>query len=157
MKKLLTIAVAALMTLTLVGCGGSDSSTSKLVVGTQEMNGDFVEGITNNSYDKDVRDLIHGYNPVIVDTDGVLQWQTQVLAEEPKAVENEDGTKTYTVSIKKDLKWNDGEAITAKDYVIAYLARSSKEWTAIGGSGQATDLVGFEAYNEGKTDEFEAI
>lgn len=157
MKKLLTIAVAALMTLTLVGCGGSDSSASKLVVGTLEMNGDFVEGITNNSYDKDVRDLIHGYNPVVVDADGVLQWQTQVLAEEPKAVENEDGTKTYTVKIKNDLKWNDGEAITAKDYVISYLARSSKEWTAIGGSGQATDLVGFEAYNEGKTEEFEAI
>ena len=86
MKKLLTIAVAALMTLTLVGCGGSDSSASKLVVGTLEMNGDFVEGITNNNYDKDVRDLIHGYNPVVVDADGVLQWQTQVLAEEQKAV-----------------------------------------------------------------------
>ena len=92
MKKLLTIAVAALMTLTLVGCGGSSSSASKLVVGTNEMNGDFVEGITNNSYDKDIRDLIHGYNPVVVDADGVLQWQTVVLDGEPTAVENADGT-----------------------------------------------------------------
>ena len=157
MKKLLTIAVAALMTLTLVGCGGSGSSASKLVVGTQEMNGDFVEGITNSSYDKDVRDLIHGYSPVVVDADGVLQWQTTVLAEDPTGVMNEDGTKTYTVKIKNDLKWNDGENITAKDYVLPIVLRSSKEWTAVGGSGQADSLVGFEAYNEGKTDEFEGV
>lgn len=157
MKKLLTLAVAALMTLTLVGCGGSGSSDSKLVVGTLEMNGDFVEGITNNSYDKDVRDLIHGYSPVIVDADGVLQWQTVVLDGEPAAAENADGTKTYTVKIKNDLKWNDGTNITAKDYVLPIVLRSSKAWSDAGGSGQATTLVGFDEFFEGKTDEFAGV
>lgn len=158
MKKLLTIAVAALMTLSLVGCGGSGSSAeSKLVVGTLEMNGDFVEGLTNNSYDKDVRDLIHGYNPVVVDADGVLQWQTQVLDGDPVIVENDDKTKTYTVKIKNDLKWNDGTNITAKDYVVAYMLRSSDEWSAAGGSGQATTFVGFDEYFEGKTEEFAGV
>ena len=58
MKKLLTLAVAALMTVSLAGCGSSKAE-NKLVVGQDKMNGEFIEGFGNNSYDKSIRDLIH--------------------------------------------------------------------------------------------------
>ena len=120
MKKLLTLAVAALMTVSLAGCGSSKAE-NKLVVGQDKMNGEFIEGFGNNSYDKSIRDLIHGYNPVIVDNDGNIKWETKVtLKGEPAVKNNKDGSKTFTVTLNDGLKWNDGKPVTANDYVMTY-------------------------------------
>lgn len=152
MKKLLTLAAAALMAVSLAGCGG-EKNENKLVVGTQDMNGDFVEGVTNNSYDADVRKLLHGYNPVDVDNDGNLIWETKVTLDgDPKIEENKDGSKTFTLKLQKGLKWNDGEPVTADDYVFNFVLRASNGWTKAGCNPSGIEIAGFDKFNEGKTD-----
>lgn len=153
MKKLLTLATALLMTVSLAGCGSEGSAESKLVVGTDKMNGEFVEGFGNSSYDKDIRDLIHGYNPVIVDNDGIIKFETKVtLKEEPKVTKNKDGSKTFALTINEGLKWNDGEPVTADDYVLSYALGASKGWLDAGGNPGGYEVVGYDAFSKGKTD-----
>lgn len=161
MKKLFALALAALMTVSMTGCGsdGKSAKESKLVVATQKMNGDFLEGTSNNSYDKDIRDMIHGYAPVVVDEDGFLKWDTKVTLDgEPTAKVNKDGTKTYTIKLNKNLKWNDGEPVTVDDYLFSYMLRASDEWVAAGASdATGKDLIGYEDYLNGKTDTFAGV
>ena len=157
MKKLLTLAIAALMTVSLAGCGSSEAE-NKLVVGTEKMNGEFVDGFGNSAYDKDVRDLIHGYSPVIVDDNGIIQWETKVaLKGEPEVVVNKDGSKTFKITLNEGLKWNDGEAVTADDYVISYLLRASKGWLDANGNPTGYEIVGYNDFSAGKTDTFKGV
>lgn len=158
MKKLLTLLMTGLMAVSMAACSTGSSNENKLVVGTQKMNGDFVEGVTNNSYDKNVRDLIHGYNPVIVDNDGNIQWETKVtLAKEPEVKENADKSKTFTITLKDGLKWNDGEAVTAEDYVLTYMMRASKSWVDGNGNPTGYEMLGYDEYTAGKTDTFAGV
>lgn len=151
--------MVGLMAVSMTACGSNSSSNeNKLVVGTQKMNGDFVEGLTNNSYDKNIRDLIHGYNPVIVDNDGNIQWETAVtLNGEPTVKKNEDGSETFTVKINSGLKWNDGEAITADDYILTYVIRASKSWIDLNGNPTGYEMVGYDDFSAGKTTTFKGV
>lgn len=153
MKKLCTLFVAGLMAVSLVGCGDSGSS-DKLVVGTSDMNGDFVEGLTNNSYDADVRYLIHGYANVTTDDDGIIMFDTKTTLDgDPEIVDNADGSKTYTFKLQKGLKWNDGKKITAENYVFSSLLRASNEWVKQKSQENTGEgLVGYDAYHKGETD-----
>ena len=41
-------------------------------------------------------------------------------AESWEKAENEDGTVTYTVKLRDGIKWSDGQAVTAGDFVYAW-------------------------------------
>ena len=43
-----------------------------------------------------------------------------VAEELPEGVDNEDGTVTYTYTLREGLKWSDGEPLTAGDFVFAW-------------------------------------
>lgn len=158
MKKLCTMFVAGLMAISLVGCGSS-SNSDKLVVGTLDMNGDFVSGLTNNSYDNDVRNLIHGYLTVVTDDDGVLMFDTKTTLDgEPTTVTNADGSKTFTFKLQDGLKWNDGKKVTANDYVFSSLLRASTAWVKEKSSEPTGEgLVGYDAYHTGAADAFAGV
>lgn len=127
------------------------SGANKLVVGTPQMNGDFVAGFGSNAYDVYVRDLIHGYGTLVETENGEFVWDTvAVLDGEPETETDDQGNKTYTFKLQDDLKWNNGEAITAKDYVASMLLLSSKDWTSIATSATAGyDLLGYWEYYQG--------
>jgi len=40
-------------------------------------------------------------------------------------VENADGSRTWTVTLREGLRWSDGEPLTARDYVFRYLFAAS--------------------------------
>lgn len=124
---------------------------SKLVVGTPEMSGDFVAGFGSSAYDVNVRDLIHGYGTLVETEAGEFVWDTfAVLDEVPTTVEDEDNNKTYTFKLQEDLKYNNGDPITAKDYVAGMLLLSAKDWTSISTSATAgIDLVGYSNFYQG--------
>lgn len=97
--------------------------------------------------DLDIQNLTSGHSTVMSNKNGSFVWNMTALAEEPVKVINEDGTLTYTIKIKNDLKFSDGSAITAKHYVASVLANSTEVSSAAGGSGNAgLQLVGFEAF-----------
>ena len=74
--------------------------------------------------DSDVGDLVNGLSTVTNTKEGGYVWDNTVVKEHSEVV-NEDGTKTYTITIQDDLKFSNGEGITAKDYLAFTLALSS--------------------------------
>ena len=135
----------------------AQTSDDTLVLGLKDLNGDFLVGWTNNANDVVVRKLLgiegnSGYATVVQDENG--QWITNpaVVDGEPKVTENEDGSKTFQYKIKEDLKWSDGEPITADDYLYGNLIFTHPSYIPVTGSTSigADSLKGYEAYHTGK-------
>ncbi|MBR6755201.1 MAG: hypothetical protein IKM22_04660 [Clostridia bacterium] len=99
------------------------------------------------SSDLDIQNLVSGYSTVMTDKSGNMIWNMSALAEEPVKTINDDGTLTYTIKVKNDLKFSDGSAINAKNFIAYLLANSTPVAVAAGGTG-ATGLYndGYEAF-----------
>ncbi len=100
------------------------------------------------SADLDIQNLTTGHATMLSNIDGAYIWNMVVLAEEPVATMNEDGTLTYTIKINEGLKFSDGTEITAKNYIASALANSTEVAVAAGGTG-ATGMY-FQGYDEFK-------
>ena len=109
------------------------------------------------SSDLDIENMTSGHATMQTDMSGTYQWNMTVLAEEPVATKNEDGTLTYTIKINEGLVFSDGSAITSKNYLAATLANASPVAVAAGGTGASgMTLEGYEAFN-GYTGEGEKV
>jgi peptide/nickel transport system substrate-binding protein len=141
----------------------TQTSDDTLVIGVPSLSGDFVAGYTNSSYDVCVRELIGigrtGYATYASNEDGEFVWNPTILKEEPEIKENEDGSKTVTYKLKEDLKWSDGENVTADDYMFAMLLLSNSEYTQLTGSTEIgyDSLKGYNDYHEGNADTLEGV
>ena len=62
--------------------------------------------------------------------DGKLEIVADCAEELVDGVENEDGTVTYTYTLKDGLKWSDGKDLTAKDFEFAWKRAASVELAA---------------------------
>ena len=87
------------------------------------------------SSDLDVQNLTTGYSTLITDMSGNYVNNMTALANAPVVTENQDGSKTYTITINEGLKFSDGSAITAKNYIAGVLANSTAVAVAAGGTG----------------------
>ncbi|MBQ8238011.1 MAG: hypothetical protein IJZ39_07690 [Oscillospiraceae bacterium] len=98
--------------------------------------------------DLDVQDLILGLATVTVTKEGTYTVNDTVVKELVET-ENEDGSKTYTITIYDDLKFSDGSAVTAKNYVVFPMVFSSPVAAQAAGKDHmsAMTMVGFESYN----------
>ena len=64
------------------------------------------------------------------DENGALVLVADAAVELPEGVLNEDGTVTYTYTLKDGLKWSDGKDLTAADFVFAWKRAASEELAA---------------------------
>lgn len=187
MKKtrLMSLLLAGVMAVSMAACGGQapvtnngDSSAAgsssaagtestrptepqgQLVIGsTTQMGNDFYDpSFSNNAVNYKTYDLIHGYATVVSDIDGNYVYDPTVVASHTET-ENEDGTKTYTVTINDGLVWSDGTPITAKDYVFQLLLESSPEMNGVDGypSQAGYSLVGYQEFFNGETEYFAGV
>ena len=133
-----------------------------LVIGTSELNGDWLQGWTNSAYDVKVRRLLgiegnNGYGTVVQDEGG--QWVTNptVVDGEIEKIDNEDGSRTYRTKIKQGLKYSDGVEIKADDFLFGNLLFSHPSYIPVTASTTigADAAKGYEAYHNGDTDIFE--
>ena len=85
--------------------------------------------------DQAIAGLLTDYATLALQRDGTYAYNMTVLAKTPESVENADGTRTYTLQIKKDLCYNTGKAITARDYVFSMLFVNSAACPALDGRG----------------------
>ena len=100
--------------------------------------------------DLDVQNLVTGYSTEMTDISGAYNWNMMALAEEPVKTLNEDGTLTYTIKIRDDMKFSDGSAINAKNYIVALLSNSTAVAQEAGGSGKSgLQVVGFKEFSAG--------
>lgn len=158
MKKLLLVLVAGLMATSLTACGGAKMSDKELIVGAVEMNGYFMpsEGLGNSSYDKNIRDLIHGYSTVAFTAEGEFEIDKTVV-KESKIEKDANGDTVYTFTLN-DLKWNDGTPVTSDDYLFSALLAGSPEFVkAKAQDTNGENFVGYKDYHEGKTKSFKGI
>ena len=162
MKRiLLLLAVALLAVSALTACGTTGGSTTEakgtFIVGTPKLNGDFIAGFGNSSYDKSVRDMLWALSTYTTTPGGEFLLDETVV----KAVEtslDDAGNKTYKFTLNSGLKWSDGSDITAKDYVFGILFAASPEWVEAGNSDTTGDsLLGYAAYHAGETEVFEGV
>ncbi len=115
--------------------------------------------------DLDVQNLTTGYSTLITDMSGNYVNNMTALETAPVVTENQDGSKTYTITIKEGLKFSDGSAITAKNYIAGVLANSTAVAVAAGGTGSSglyyAGYDAFKAYEgeaaEGASQYFEGV
>ncbi len=191
-KKILSLLLAGLLTLSVAACGqqqtvtnndqGSSSSeasqaseessdlssgerptepTGQMVIGsiTQVINEFYDTGFSTSETNYNMYDLIHGgYDTVVFSKEGEFQYNDTVVASHEET-ENEDGTKTYTVTINDGLVWSDGTPITAKDYVFAVLLENSDEMAGVDGYPCNTgySYVGYDEWLDGSADAFAGV
>lgn len=135
--------------------------TGQMVIGsiTQVINEFYDTGFSTSETNYNMYDLIHGgYDTVVFSKEGEFQYNDTVVASHEET-ENEDGTKTYTVTINDGLVWSDGTPITAKDYVFAMLLENSDEMAGVDGYPCNTgySYVGYDEWLDGSADAFAGV
>ena len=135
--------------------------TGQMVIGsiTQVINEFYDTGFSASETNYNMYNLIHGgYDTVVFSKEGEFQYNDTVVASHEET-ENEDGTKTYTVTINDGLVWSDGTPITAKDYVFAVLLENSDEMAGVDGYPCNTgySYVGYDEWLDGSADAFAGV
>ncbi|MFI3258084.1 MAG: ABC transporter substrate-binding protein [Spirochaetales bacterium] len=166
MKKIILGGLFAITALVVfVACSPSNNAASsgknEIIIGAvSDLNGDMMSGWTNLSPNKQVKTLLHEYGAttVVFTKEGTFEENPSVLDGNIQTTMNADGTKTFVITIKDDLVYNDGSAITAKDYVFGILLGSSPEFGGLDADNFGGEqYVGFDAFNAGETKTFSGI
>lgn len=152
MKKILAllITVALLLGITAAGADENEKFESLKVGNTTAFSGNFLtEALGNNSSDLDVRRLIQGYSLVFWDSAiGSYRFNERLVR---AASTNDDGT-SFLFALSKDLTYNDGTPITARDYAFSLLLLGSREMEAVtGGRESLAGVLGGNEYQSGIT------
>lgn len=126
---------------------------------TTELSGDLGNAWwTNNAADKTLRDLIDDYDVIVTDQGGEFVVNSSI-SDGFETTENEDGSKTFTVKIKEGLKYNNGDPITAADFVayeLVYLSPAAKE-AGVKAVAYAKMVKGGVAYQNGESNKIEGL
>lgn len=136
----------------------AEKHENKVVYGsTTEISGDLGNAWwTNNASDKLVRDLINDYDTVIFDQFGQMV-MNETTAASIEQEEHDDGSISFTVKINEGLVYNNGEPITAADYVAYALVAYSPATLAAGGKLVPESVVGGMEYQKGETKELAGV
>lgn len=161
MKRLLALALAfILLSFSLIGCSNGEEEVPAvtLVVGSSFLDGDFIPGFGDNPYDAWVKTILYEHYSLYVVSDvGEIVLNETVIKEQDISWDSA-GNKTYTFDIYPDLRWNNGEAILAQDYVFALLWSAAREWEDAGAtSSMGTGLLGYSDYHEGVAERFAGV
>ena len=134
MKKIIALLLVVAMMLCLVACNGKDndkgtpgsdgepvaaSNTLSVCLASEP---DTIDPALNSAVDGGTlcTHLFAGISKWAQDAEGKLVIAPDVAEELPEGVDNEDGTVTYTYTLREGLKWSDGEPLTAGDFVFAW-------------------------------------
>ena len=106
--------------------GAPADAPNELVIGsTTAMSGVFYSDLWGtNTSDMDVRGILHGYSTIAwlrsgeyaVDETVCTMTTSQYVA---------NNNKVYTFELNRNLRWNDGTRITAKDYLFTLLLQNA--------------------------------
>ena len=137
MKKLTAMLLALVMILSCAaslaeGTIADSTKVNTLIVGSPTLNGDFIDDFGNSAYDNWVKLLLMEYNGTMETANNGEIIENPMVVAGKDVAEDEAGNKIYTWTICDDLKWSDGSAITAEDYVAYVLWKASPEWAAAG-------------------------
>ncbi len=178
MKKFLALALASLMVLSLAACGDSAANSGSADAQKEETaEAEPAEATESEApaeapaglnvclssepatLDPALNSSVDGATLCIHLFSGLSKWQQNAngglelvpdaAVELPAGVPNEDGTITYTYTLRDGLKWSDGQDVKASDFVFAWNRCASP---ALGADyGYMFEVV--KGYEEMQTDE----
>ena len=123
MKKILALMLVLAMCLSLAACGETktEAKASELSV-CLASEPDTLDPALNSAVDGAtmVSHLFSGLAKWAQNESGALVIVADSVKELVEGVANEDGTVTYTYTLKDGLKWSDGKDVTAGDFVFAW-------------------------------------
>ena len=130
----------------------TETRPNRIIYGsTTGISGDLGNGWwTNNADDATLRGLIDDYEVVVSDQGGAFVVNETVCGG-IETTDNEDGSKTFTVKINEGLTFNNGEPITAANYVAYALVRYSPAALEASVQAAADQIVGAADYQSGTT------
>ncbi len=136
MKKIIALALASVMVLSLGACGTKDADKEATKV--EELNvclasePDNIDPAMNSAVDGAtlLAHLFQGLAKWAQDEDGNLTIVADAAEELVEGVVGEDGKVTYTYTLKDGLKWSDGKDVTAKDFEFAWKRAASTALSA---------------------------
>lgn len=131
---------------------GAAYDYDKLVIGhTTAMNGNFTTLMWGNSTaDLDVRALVNGYNLINWnEARGNFGVDTSVVSG-LLAYDDQQGNRTYIITLYSDLQYSDGTVINAWDYAFSILLSVAGEVRELGGNTENYNAIrGMDAYRSG--------
>lgn len=146
MKKILAMALASAMVLSLGACGSSDSGStsgsdsSAASDGTEAASSAFPGTAEDDTYVVDLRAEPPELNSILTTDVASGDILREVMVGLYKLDENDtpqpdlaettevsDDGRTYTMTLRQDAKWTNGEPVTAHDFVFSYQTICSKE------------------------------
>ena len=133
MKKIIALALALVMVLSLAACGGTKTEVNKNSLAIcLSSEPDTLDPALNSAVDGATMcaHLFAGLAKWTQDAEGKLVIAADCAEELVEGVANEDGTVTYTYTLKEGLKWSDGKALTAADFVFAWNRAASPALSA---------------------------
>lgn len=171
MKKRLStiIGMALVSALAFTGCGGDNQATSKETSGsvsTSEATTDAGQDKTASADGEKIARLVSGGEPgslhpalaqgthesIILDHiyEGLMKRDenNKIVPGMAESYTMSDDGLSYTFTIRDDVKWSNGDAVTAKDFEVAWKYALDPE-TASDYAFQLYYLEGGQAYNEG--------
>ena len=126
MKKLMALLLAVAMLFCLASCGGdkdgkTNAKKDSLAV-CLASEPDTIDPALNSSVDGAtmVAHLFQGLAKWAQDSEGHLKIVADAATELPEGKVNDDGTVTYTYTLRDGLKWSDGKDVTANDFEFAW-------------------------------------
>lgn len=162
MKKFLALLLAVVMVLTMVACGeGKKKADGQVVIGAStEASGDWAYSafVRNpNATDKAVMTLTDDMTTVDSDQHGDYGINKTVVKSYER-IEEENGNVTFKFVINDGLKFNNGEAVTAQNFVawtMFLVSPAGKEMGVV--SATYNMLPGGLAYRNGETNVLSAV
>ena len=131
----------------------SEKEDNSIILGnTTDLSGKFryaaFGGTNPGAADLDVQNLSTGLETVATTKEGGYEWNPTVVKSHEETM-NEDGTRTYTVTIYDDLKLSDGTPVTVKNYVVFPMVFSSPVGVAAAGKDHQAGMTleGFKTFN----------
>lgn len=131
----------------------SEKEDNSIILGnTTDLSGKFryaaFGGTNPGAADLDVQNLSTGLETVATTKEGGFEWNPTVVKSHEETM-NEDGTRTYTVTIYDDLKLSDGTPVTVKNYVVFPMVFSSPVGVAAAGKDHQAGMTleGFKTFN----------
>ena len=149
MKKSLALilAIVTVLCMALAGCGGNTTGTSSMTICVGPYP-DTIDPALNSAVDGATY-VIHAFSGLVgyeQAEDGSLKLVADCAKELPAPTATEDGKVAYVFELKDDLKWSDGSALTAADFVWAWNRAIAPETAA--DYGYMFDVI--DGYAEGK-------
>ena len=157
MKKILALLLSLIMVLSMAACSSSKpaettddtntTDTNTTDTNTTDTNTTAEPGVLNvclasepDTLDPALNSAIDGATMAVHLFSGLAKWEQDesgklfiapdCVEELVEGVQNEDGTVTYTYTLRDGLKWSDGQPVTAQDFEFSWKRAASVELAA---------------------------